>query len=240
MIDENDAREGCIKGKPPLSKLSAKYRLAYIAIALIHHFGALKYGYYNWYNDPANCNSTVSDNIDAIFRHLTAHRIGKYIDSESHLPHIYHACCRAGMLITVYYRQWGTNSLIPNVCKKNENANFDVLTQLTTEEILVLSKDSLVPEYTDINDLSDHIFEVLCSIDMFDRGHTPNIELDNTCYDSIEDLVLSVWRYTIMSINEGLVSYDINKVDNKLQEFLTRYHYLLPKENSDSPTYSQG
>ena len=143
------------------------------------------------------------------------------------------------MLITVHYRNMCNHSLEPITCKKNENAKFDVLTQLTTEEILVLSKDSLVPEYSDVDDLSDHIFEVLCAIDMFDRGHTPNIELDNTCYDSIEDLVLSVWRYTIMSINEGLVSYDINKVDNKLQEFLTRYHYLLPKENCDSPTYSQ-
>ena len=239
MFNENDAREGCIKGKPSLTSLSVKYRLAYIAIALIHHFGALKYGYYNWYNDPTNCNSTISDNIDAIFRHLTAHRIGKIIDSESHLPHIYHACCRAGMLITVHYRNMCNHSLEPITRKKNENAKFDVLTQLTTEEILVLSKDSLVPEYSDVDDLSDHIFEVLCAIDMFDRCCIPDIELDNTCYDSIEDLVLSVWRYAIMSINEGLVSYDINKVDNKLQEFLTRYHYLLSKENCDSPTYSQ-
>lgn len=238
MFNENDAREGCIKGKPSLTSLSAKYRLAYIAIALIHHFGALKYGYYSWYNDPANCNSTISDNIDAIFRHLTAHKIGKNIDSESHLPHIYHACCRAGMLITVHYRNVCNHSLKPITCKKNENAKFDVLTQLTTEEILVLSKDNLVPEYSDVDELSDHIFEVLCAMGMFDKCNIPDIELDNTCYDSIEDLVLSVWRYAIMSINSGLVSYDIDKVDNKLHDFLTQYHHLLPKRD-DTPTYTQ-
>ena len=70
---------GCIKNKAPLSRLTAKYRIPYIAIALIHHFGASKYGYYSWYNDPANCNSTVSDNLNAIFRHMVAHRIGKII-----------------------------------------------------------------------------------------------------------------------------------------------------------------
>lgn len=238
MFNENDAREGCIKGKPPLTSLSAKYRLAYIAIALIHHFGALKYGYYNWYNNPANCNSTISDNIDAIFRHMTAHKIGKSIDPESHLPHIYHACCRAGMLITVHYRNMCNHSLEPITRKKNENAKFDVLTQLTTEEILVLSKDSLVPEYSDVDDLSDHIFEVLCSIDMFDRCCIPDIELDNTCYDNIEDLVLSVWRYAIISISNGLVSYDIDKVDDKLHNFLTQYQHLLPKRD-DTQTYTQ-
>lgn len=236
MINENDAREGCIKGKPPLSKLSAKYRLAYIAIALIHHFGALKYGYYSWYNDPANCNSTVSDNIDAIFRHITAHKIGKIIDPESHLPHVFHACCRAGMLITMYYRTWLTNSLIPNKPKKNEAAKFDVLTQITTEEILVLTKDKVVPEYEDLDNLSDHIFELLCSIDMFDRCHIPGIELDNTIYSSIEDLVLSIWRYTCKLIVAGQVSYDISKLDDKLQQFITEYNHILSNNNDVTHT----
>ena len=238
MFNENDTREGCIKGKAPLCELSAKYRVAYMAIALIHHFGALKYKYYSWYNDPANCNSTVSDNLDAIFRHLTAHRICRPIDPESHLPHIFHACCRAGMLITIYYRTWCTGKIKPLIPRKNNNAKFDVLTQITTEEILVLTKDKLVPNYSDINDLSDHIFELLCATDMFDKCHIPGIELDNTAYSDIEDLVLSVWRYAIMSLNSGLVSYDMNKVDDKLQEFIKQYHFLLPKENDTNVTYT--
>lgn len=236
MFNKNDAREGCIKGKPPLTKLSAKYRLAYIAIALIHHFGALKYGYYSWYNDPANCNSTISDNIDAIFRHMTAHRIGKIIDPESHLPHVFHACCRAGMLITMYYRTWLTGSLIPNKPKKNETAKFDVLTQLTTEEICVLIKDKVVPEYEDLDSLSDHIFELLCSIDMFDKCHIPDIELDNTNYCDIEDLVLSIWRYTCKLIIAGQVSYDISKLDDKLQRFIIQYDHILSNNNNVTHT----
>lgn len=233
-----EIQEGCIKGKIPLCDLTAKYRAAYTAIALIHHFGALKYGYYRWYNDPANCNSTVSDNLNAIFRHLIAHKIGKFIDPESHLPHIFHACCRAGMLITIYYRTWCTGKIKPLIPRKNNNAKFDVLTQITTEEILVLTKDKLVPNYSDINDLSDHIFELLCATDMFDKCHVPGIELDNTAYSDIEDLVLSVWRYAIMSLNNGLVSYDMNKVDDKLQEFIKQYHFLLPKENDTNVTYT--
>lgn len=236
MEIEKKIPEGCIKGKIPLCDLTAKYRAAYIAIALIHHFGALKYSYYSWYNDPANCNSTVSDNLNAIFRHLMAHRIGKIIDSESHLPHVFHACCRAGMLITMYYRTWLTGSLIPNKPKKNETAKFDVLTQLTTEEIWVLIKDKVVPEYEDLDSLSDHIFELLCSIDMFDKCHIPDIELDNTNYCDIEDLVLSVWRYTCKLIVAGQVSYDISKLDDKLQRFIIQYDHILSNNNNVTHT----
>lgn len=236
MKIEKEIPEGCIKGKVPLCDLTAKYRTAYIAIALIHHFGALKYSYYSWYNDPANCNSTMSDNLNAIFRHMVVHKIGKFVDPESHLPHVFHACCRAGMLITMYYRTWLTNSLIPNKPKKNENAKFDVLTQITTEEILVLTKDKVVPEYEDLDSLSDHIFELLCSIDMFDQCHIPGIELDNTIYSSIEDLVLSIWRYTCKLIVAGQVSYDISKLDDKLQQFITEYNHIL--SNNNNVTYT--
>lgn len=232
MEIEKKIPEGCIKGKIPLCDLTAKYRAAYIAIALIHHFGALKYSYYSWYNDPANCNSTVSDNLNAIFRHLMAHRIGKIIDPESHLPHVFHACCRAGMLITMYYRTWLTGSLIPNKPKKNETAKFDVLSQITTEEILVLTKDKVIPEYEDLDSLSDHIFELLCSIDMFDKCHIPDIELDNTNYCDIEDLVLSIWRYTCKLIIAGQVSYDISKLDDKLQQFIIQYNCILSNNNN--------
>lgn len=236
MEIEKKIPEGCIKGKIPLCDLTAKYRAAYIAIALIHHFGALKYSYYSWYNDPANCNSTVSDNLNAIFRHLMAHRIGKIIDPESHLPHVFHACCRAGMLITMYYRTWLTGNLIPNKPKKNETAKFDVLTQLTTEEIWVLIKDKAVPEYEDLDSLSDHIFELLCSIDMFDKCHIPDIELDNTNYCDIEDLVLSIWRYACKLIIAGQVSYDISKLDDKLQRFIIQYDHILSNNNNVTHT----
>lgn len=236
MEIEKKIPEGCIKGKIPLCDLTAKYRAAYIAIALIHHFGALKYSYYSWYNDPANCNSTVSDNLNAIFRHLMAHRIGKIIDPESHLPHVFHACCRAGMLITMYYRTWLTGNLIPNKPKKNETAKFDVLTQLTTEEIWVLIKDKVVPEYEDLDSLSDHIFELLCSIDMFDKCHIPDIELDNTNYCDIEDLVLSIWRYACKLIIAGQVSYDISKLDDKLQRFIIQYDHILSNNNNVTHT----
>jgi hypothetical protein len=222
MNEENITKYiGSVKGKVPLSGLTAKYRSAYVAIALVHHFGAEKYGYYNWYNDPRNCNSSISDNIDAIFRHMTAHRIGKFIDPESKLPHIFHACCRAGMLITIYYRQDNDGYFIK---KKNENAELDVLSQLTTEEILVLSKDKLVPEYKDLDNLSDHIFEVLCGIDMFDTLHVAGVSLSDLYCSEVEDLVLSVWRYMIGLINANkLVSYDTTDVSESVREFITTY-----------------
>lgn len=131
------------------------------------------------------------------------------------------------MLITMYYRTWLTNSLIPNTPKKNETAKLDVVTQITTEEILVLTKDKVVPEYEDLDSLSDHIFELLCGMDMFDKCHIPDIELDNTNYCDTEDLVLSIWRYTCKLIIADQVSYDISKLDDKLQQFITEYNRIL-------------
>jgi hypothetical protein len=216
---------GAIKGKVPLSGLSAKYRSAYVAIALIHHFGAEKYGYYSWYNDPLNCNSSVSDNIDAIFRHMTAHRIGKTVDSESGLPHIFHACCRAGMLITIYYRNDTDDDFIE---KKNENAKLDVVSQLTTEELLVLSKDRLVPTYDDLNELSDHIFEILCAFDMFEACYVPGITLDDTYYSRVEDLVLSIWRYlnALIAANK-LAAYNITGMNDAIHKFFYQYGQFI-------------
>lgn len=218
---------GCIKNKAPLSGLTAKYRIPYIAIALIHHFGASKYGYYNWYNDPTNCNSSVSDNIDAIFRHITAHRIGKFIDPESGLPHIFHACCRAGMLITVYYRQDNDGYFIPKLSdngKPTAERHSDVLKQITSEEVLVLTKDKLLENIDDPNLLSDHIFETLCRLDLFDELHVAGIALDDSYLCDIEDLVLSIWRYaTLLVQRDLLVSYDIIQLSDEVQEFVRRY-----------------
>lgn len=237
MNEENITKYiGSVKGKVPFSGLSAKYRNAYVAIALIHHFGAEKYGYYSWYNDPVNCNSSISDNIDAIFRHMTAHRIGKFIDPESKLPHIFHACCRAGMLITVYYRQDNNGYFVK---KRNNDAKLDVLSQLTTEEILVLGKDKLIPEIKDLDRLSDHIFEILCGMDMFDSIHLPGIALSDTDYSEIEDLVLSVWRYMISLVNMNkLVSYDTTNVGESVRKFIDTYGKFIVNSVEGDKTWT--
>lgn len=228
---DNNTNTGAIKGKIPLCDLAAKYHDAYTAIALIHHFGSLKYGYYNWYNDPENCDGCFYNNVNAIFRHMTAHRIGKFIDPESHLPHIFHACCRAGMLITIYYRICSISKLKPLAPKKDKNARLDVTSQLTTEELLVLSKDHLVPEYKDLNDLSDHIYELLCTADNFDERCTPDGFFDNTTYDEVEDLVLSVWRYAIKALQCNRVSYDVSILDEKLQHFIAENRNIYQEGN---------
>ena len=213
MVDKTKLPEGCIKNKASLSKLFKRYKRAFAAIALIHHFGAAKYGYYSWYNTPYQSNSSVSDNIDAIFRHLTAHRIGKFIDPESHLPHVFHACCRAGMLITIYYREMH-NSFTP---LDNKLGKLDVTTQITAEELLLTTKDKLVPEYDNDAALLIHIFDILCALS--DTTIEPTDMLDDTKYNQIEDLVISVWRYAMLLLDKHDISYDTEKLDMSLQCF---------------------
>lgn len=66
-------------------------------IASVMTMGADKYGDYSWYK-----NSTRKDlhrYEAALARHLSAHMQGKYLDSESGLPHMSHIACNA-MFIT--------------------------------------------------------------------------------------------------------------------------------------------
>lgn len=91
-------RVGCFTNKIKLADKIKEWKRPLAIVALIHHIGACKYPYYSWYNHPSTSDATPEDNFNAILRHFTAHRIGKTIDSDSKLPHIFHAVCRAGML----------------------------------------------------------------------------------------------------------------------------------------------
>jgi hypothetical protein len=204
---------GCIKNKVSLTKLYKYYERVFAAIALVHHIGATKYGYYSWYNNPLQSNSSVSDNIDAIFRHLTAHRIGKTVDPESFLPHVFHACCRAGMLITIYYRSIHEH-FTPIA---NANGKRDISSQITAEEFLVLTKDKLVPEYGDETALLMHIFSLLCELG--DGSNDTADILDDTACSKIEELVLCIWRYTLKLFDSNEISYDTDKLDMGLRIF---------------------
>ncbi len=94
---------GSIKNKPNIINILDKYRTGLNMLSVIHMAGAKKYELYSWINRPEQSNSTITDNLNALYRHFSAHSMGKFIDEEG-FPHIFHLCCRAGMLITTFYR----------------------------------------------------------------------------------------------------------------------------------------
>jgi hypothetical protein len=63
-------------------------------------FGAGKYDDHNWEK------GLEFDRLYAACqRHLLAHREGEALDPESGLPHLYHAFCTLGMMVTLAKRQ---------------------------------------------------------------------------------------------------------------------------------------
>lgn len=127
-------------GKIPVSDIVKQHQAGLAMIALVHIRGTRKYEPYSWLNNPNASNSTVKENIDALWRHFTAHSMGRPVDPEG-LPHIFHMACRAGMLVSTYYRS--INPIKPlyedvRGLEKVDETTFGWM--LTPEEIFSLSK----------------------------------------------------------------------------------------------------
>lgn len=78
--------------KTPLSLIPTS---AMNETALVHKFGAGKYGAYNWRDTGVSATTYVN----AIMRHLNAWRDGEDIDEESGLSHIAHIACSCNILM---------------------------------------------------------------------------------------------------------------------------------------------
>lgn len=64
------------------------------ALAEVLTFGARKYAPNSWQTVP----NAPERYLDALIRHLEAHRSGELYDPESNLPHVYHLLCNAAFL----------------------------------------------------------------------------------------------------------------------------------------------
>ena len=89
--------------KENIRQLLKKYREAIIAIALVHFRGSAKHGFFTYLNQPDGNDGLISDDLNAIARHLYAHSIGFFTDDDN-LPHFWHVLCRAEMALAQYYR----------------------------------------------------------------------------------------------------------------------------------------
>lgn len=64
------------------------------ALAQVLTFGAEKYAPNNW----QLVENGQERYLDALYRHLEAHRLGEYLDPESNLPHLNHVLTNAAFL----------------------------------------------------------------------------------------------------------------------------------------------
>ena len=69
------------------------------ALGEVLTFGANKYGDRNWEKGIDLARLYAANQ-----RHLLAHREGEITDPESGMPHLYHAFCSLGMMLTLYQR----------------------------------------------------------------------------------------------------------------------------------------
>lgn len=73
-------------------------------ISQVHELGAIKYACFSFQNDPEGSNATVSDCLDAMWRHYLLCTTGQIQDVEG-FPHIYHLVTRSHMFITTWYKE---------------------------------------------------------------------------------------------------------------------------------------
>ena len=74
------------------------------SLAQVLTFGAAKYAPNSWQTVP----NAPERYLDALIRHLEAHRSGELLDPESNLPHVYHLLCNAAFL--TYFTQKDLNA----------------------------------------------------------------------------------------------------------------------------------
>lgn len=128
---------GGYTGKPNLLELFDKYDLGLKMIAYIHYRGTKKYPAFGWYNSPFTCGGTCYDDLNALMRHLGAHNSGFIRDPEGS-PHIFHMCCRAGMLVTGFYRD--QSNQLWEIESDGDHTAVNWAKFITHEELLSLTK----------------------------------------------------------------------------------------------------
>lgn len=158
---------GAFMEKISLIDIINEYKETIQLVSAVHDKGAAKYPCYSFRVERDAPNASISDNINALFRHFLAHSMGKTIDVEG-FPHIWHIACRAAMLVTAFYK----NNL--NLFSEYKGI-FSFLTideikigghQITEEFLFALSKTSLYEEEipNDIGQLKPLIMSKLISI----------------------------------------------------------------------------
>lgn len=127
--------------KVNIADVLQRNRFGLQVLGMVHERGSRKYKPYGWYNSPATTDSTVENNLNAIYRHFAAHSMGFPIDPEG-LPHVFHMCCRAGMLVTTAYRNWSdVDQQIEFLTIKGHRKLWEDFSLYTTaEEVTALSK----------------------------------------------------------------------------------------------------
>ena len=168
---------GGYQHKEKLSQLLVDYRDAFYMIALVHEQGTYKYDCYSWLTNPMASNSTIIENIDALLRHLSAHSMGRIMDPEG-LPHLFHMACRAGMLITTYWRSYRPLDKRYKPERNKEHISKDNTTvsfarfgwQIQPEELYSLSKEDFYSDITTPEELTPLIFSLL--MDTVDKAYT--------------------------------------------------------------------
>lgn len=130
--------------KADITKIIKDYELPLKMIALVHHCGARKYKIFSWYNEPYVSDSSLMDNLNALYRHFGAHSMGKIVDREG-LLHIFHMCCRAGMMISTFIKEKNyLDTTLTSDCT-DEIPYSEWFTFIPATEIFSLASDGYVP-----------------------------------------------------------------------------------------------
>ena len=84
--------------KPPIHYIPGT---ALLQQGLAHLHGHLKYGHFNWRDDPV----TISTYLNAATRHLLEYKEGSNTASDSHIHHLAHVCACCNILMDAEFQK---------------------------------------------------------------------------------------------------------------------------------------
>ena len=213
---------GSFKNKIDLGEGIQTHAKMLIAFSLVLKIGEAKYPSFSWYNQFKNpsADATVKCHLTALLRHFTAHRMGYTLDPDSKLPHLFHMCCRACMLVSAYYLEHN----FENKLTKQMTKTRDRLTQcpigrdVTGEIILSLSKtkDSIISSSAaELESLiSDLLLEAVSMRYVIPPVNDPFTEV------TLPDLILAACsRYTKAILRESSLRKEYREFVKENKEF---------------------
>lgn len=248
----DETRKSLVGGyttKVPLVELYDYFKEPLAMIAVVHVLGAQKYPAYSWFNDPTEGNSTITDNIEAIGRHMGAHMSGHILDREG-LPHIFHMCCRAGMMVSIRAKALSPLKLELQPAEGMDHRYYDLGMWLTPTELYELQNYEVDVEEVSNLDSAKTLLNIvylraLAAINEYTKGPhrilsggdiAPNIRLDVTedhLHSTLTRLYTIIMLYAKFWWNEHKAqAYFSSKLPEQVTLMVERYLLdNLPEDN---------
>lgn len=195
---------GSYEGKPNVLQIVSNYLPILYGVNEVHRRASSKYTPFGWLKDPENQDSTLVDNINALYRHYSAHISGAVIDAGDNLPHIFHMCTRIAMAVVCSAMPLGKEQELPELKNIGITGN---LAYVMPPIVMALTKERLYQPRNNMLELACSLNEeILGYISQYDENNPPQYETivpDMAKLYPLEHLLITVFKFTMHELHHN-------------------------------------